>query len=156
MTGRSPEPFDIGASRLVRAERPDVFAFLSDLENHWLIADRFVEVLELDGPPGARTGGRVRIRGPLGVRRTARTRVDYARPFEEMGGSAQLTDATTAQVRWLLREDTAGTAVTLAARIDRAGQLDRLLLAAGGMAWMRRRFAATLESLDARLSTGQG
>lgn len=153
MTGGSRDGFDISASRLVRAERADVFAFLSDLENHWLIADRFVEVVELKGPPGARTGGRVLIRGPLGVRRTARTRVDFARPVEEMCGSAHIGDATSARVRWLLREDGGGTGVTLAANINRAGPLDRLLLALGGMAWMRGRFASTLAVLDARLST---
>jgi len=152
MTDRSADGFDISASRLIGAERADVFAFLSDLENHWLIADRFVEVVDLEGPPGARTGGRVRIRGPFGVRRTASTRVDYARPVAEMGGSAQISDATSAQVRWLLRDAAGGTAVTLGAMVESAGAADRLLLALGGMAWMRRRFASTLRTLDARLA----
>ncbi|MDP9385323.1 MAG: SRPBCC family protein, partial [Actinomycetota bacterium] len=123
------DAFDISASRLVAADRADVFAFLADLENHWLLADRFVDVVDLDGPPGARTGGAVRVRGPLGVHRTALTRVDYARPLEEMGGSARIGGATTAHVRWFLRSAGGGTAVTLAANVDRAGALDRLLLA---------------------------
>ena len=143
--------FDISATRVVAADRGDIFRFLSDLENHWLIADRFVDVVELEGPLGARTGGRVRIRGPLGVRRTARTQVDFARPFEEMGGSAHLSGATVAEVRWLLRPHDAGTSVTLGARIRRTGPRDRLLLALGGMAWMRRRLDGTLRALDDRL-----
>ena len=72
--------FDVHATRSVGAEVADVFAFLADLENHWLLADRFVEVVELAGPPGARTGGRVRVRGPLRLRRTATIRVDAIRP----------------------------------------------------------------------------
>ncbi len=151
MSDESGRPFDISATRVVRAQRDDVFAFLSDLENHWRIADRFVDVVELEGPPGNRTGGRVRIRGPLGVRRTARTQVDFARPVEEMGGSAHLGSATSADVRWLLLPDDGGTAVTLAATIRHAGPRDRLLLALGGMTWMRRRFDGTLRALDDHL-----
>ena len=147
-----PDAFDIASTRVLAVDRNELFAFLSDLENHWLIADRFVDVVELAGPPGARTGGRVRIRGPLGVQRTARTQVDFARPVEEMGGSADLGRATSAEVRWMLRPHDGGTAVTLAANIRRAGASDRLLLALGGMVWMRRRFDGTLRALDDRLS----
>ena len=147
--------FDIAVSRVVAAGREEVFAFLSDLENHWLIADRFVEVVELDGPPGSRTGGRVRIRGPLGVRRTARTQVDFARPVEEMGGSARLGGATSAEVRWLLQPSGGDTAVTLGASIRHAGPRDRLLLTLGGLPWMRRRFAGALRALDAQMRARQ-
>ena len=153
MTDGTRDAFEISATRLVAAAPRDVFGFLSDLENHWRIADRFVDVVELDGPPGARTGGRVRVRGPLGVRRTARTQVDFARPVEAMGGSARL-GATSAEVRWLLAPEDGGTAVTLAAGIRSAGRLDRLLLALGGMAWMRRRFDGTLRALEGQVGAG--
>ena len=146
------EPYDIHASHVVGAEAADVFTFLSDLENHWAIAGRFVDVVDLTGPPGARTGGRVRVRGPLGLRRTAHTRVDYARPVEEMGGSARIGAATTARVQWRLRPQGSATAVTLAARVEQAARLDRLLLALGGRAWLRQRFMSTLRALDARLA----
>ena len=43
--------------RVIPAPREQVFAFLADLENHWLITDRFVRVLSLEGPAGARQGG---------------------------------------------------------------------------------------------------
>lgn len=126
--------------------------FLSDLENHWLIADRFVEVIDLTGPPGARTGGHVRVHGPLGVRRTASTRVDFASPVHEMGGSAQIAGGTVASVRWLLAPRDGRTQVTLGATIEQAGTLDRLLLRAGGSAWMRSRFEGALSRLEDRLA----
>ena len=148
------DAFDIEASRLVRADRGEVFSFLADLENHWRIADRFVEVVGLTGPPGARTGGRVRIRGPFGVQRVARTQVDFARPVDELGGSARIGNVTTGRVRWLLHAADGGTTVTLAARVEQAGTRDRLLLALGGRVWMRRRFVTTLRALDDRLTHG--
>ena len=133
------------------AEPDQIFAFLADLENHWLIADRFVEVVDLTGPPGARTGGRVRVRGPLGVRRTATTTVDYASPVYEMGGSAEMSGGTSARVRWLLTPRNGGTDVALGATIQQAGPLDRVLLRAGGMAWLGSRFEGALQGLEDRL-----
>lgn len=143
---------DLRATHLVRADVADLFAFLADLENHWAIAGRFVDVVDLTGPPGARHGGRVRIRGPFGLHRTAHTSVDYARPSEEMGGSARIGRATSARVQWLLRPEGGATAVTLAARVERAGTLDRLLLALGGRAWLTQRFKSTLRALEVRLA----
>ena len=69
-----------------------------------------------------------------------------------MGGSANLGQGTSAEVRWLLRSEDGGTAVTLGANVRAAGRRDRLLLAVGGMAWMRRRFAGTLRALDNQLA----
>ena len=146
------DSFDIEARRLVRADRGEVFSFLADLENHWLIADRFVDVVDLTGPPGARTGGRVRIRGPFGLQRVARTQVDFASPVDEIGGSARIGGLTTAHVRWRLHAADGGTGVTLTADVEQAGARDRLLLALGGRVWMRRRFEMTLRALDARLT----
>jgi hypothetical protein len=71
-----------------------------------------------------------------------------------MGGSAWIGEVTTAQVWRLLRTTDSGTAVTLAARVEQAGIGDRLLLTMGGLAWLRRRFASTLQALDARLGNG--
>ncbi len=130
----------------------EVFAFLANLENHWQIADRFVEVVHLAGPPGARHGGRVRIRGPLGIRRTATTCVEFARPLQEIGGSARMSGGTLAYVRWLLRPAGAHTLVTLGATIQRATPFDRLLMRLGGLAWMQRRFEGTLRTLENRLT----
>lgn len=144
--------FDVHATRSLVADVSDVFAFLAELENHWRLADRFVEVVELAGPPGARTGGRVRVRGPLGLRRTATIRVDLVQPTDEVRGSAELSGGTVARVRWLLRPVNGRTAVTLGATIEEARPLDRLLLRAGGLAWMGARFDGALRSLEESLA----
>jgi hypothetical protein len=101
----SPREAEIGAVALVAAPPAEVFAFLADLENHWRLTDRFVEVVELDGPSGARHGGRVRVRGPLGLRRTAVTRVMEADEPRSMRGTAELR-GTRAEVRWTLAPST--------------------------------------------------
>jgi hypothetical protein len=76
---RRPDP-ECGVARPVRGDRR--------------VSGRFAEraeVVDLAGPPGARTGGCVGVRGPFAVRRTATTRVDFARPVAEMGGSAEMS-----------------------------------------------------------------
>jgi len=144
---------EISAAGQVPATQEEVFAFLSDLENHWLLADRFVEVLTLDrGPEGAARGGRVRIRGPLGLGRTATTRVVSTDSPVAMTGTADVSGGTRAVIRWSLERDSGATRVELAAHLERAGRLDRLLLALGGRRWVRRRFAAILQTLSRRFS----
>jgi uncharacterized protein YndB with AHSA1/START domain len=141
------------AQRTLTAPLQDLFDFLCDLENHWLLADRFVEVLELDRDGnGAAHGGRVEIRGPLGMRRTVVTRVVEIVPPGLIAGTATLApDGTCALVCWTLRPDGDGTSVRLEANVQRASLRDRLLLATGGRAWLRRRFAKILETLDAKV-----
>ena len=133
----------IEASRVVAASPEAVFAFLAKLENHWTLAGRWVEPLTID-----HNSGRVRIHGPLGLRRTATTTVVDAHPSHVMHGTAELSGGTLARIAWELHEDAGGTEVELSAQIERAGLGDRVLLAAGGTAWMRRRFAAILERLE--------
>ena len=139
---------DVEAAALVQAPPDEVFAFLSDLRNHWRLADRFVEVLTLetsDGGPAR--GGQVRVRGPLGMRRTATTRVVAAREPRLMIGTAELAGGTRARVSWVLARRLSATRVRLVAEIERAKLLDRVLLALGGRWWLRRRFASTLDRL---------
>lgn len=124
-----------------------VFLFLADLENHWRLADPFVEVLELDGPPGGHHGGLVLLCGPAGLRRRVRTRVVASAPPTEIVGTANVGRRTRGRVRWKLAPRDGGTQVTLSASLDTATALDRLLLAAGGWAWLRRRLLATLGRL---------
>ena len=85
---------DIEAAATVPARASDVFAFLADLANHCLVADRLIEVVMLEGPPGARTGGIVRLRGPIGVRRTARLRVLTAEAPRYLNGAAEIGERT--------------------------------------------------------------
>jgi hypothetical protein len=136
----------IAATVVVPARREEVFAFLARLENHWLVADRWISVVRLDGD-----GGRVRIRGPLGLRRTARTRVLRAAPPQALEGSATL-GSTVARVRWELRDRGEDTLVRLEAAVESTGAVDRLLLAAGGRRWLRRRFGATVRALARRFA----
>jgi uncharacterized protein YndB with AHSA1/START domain len=139
---------EISAAGHLAASPEEVFAFLSDLENHWLLADRFVEVLTLDRTAdGTARGGRVRVRGPLGLGRTATTRVVSTEPPVAMTGTADLSGGSQAVIRWSLGRDGGATRVELAAHLERTGFLDRLLLALGGRRWIRRRFASILQTL---------
>jgi uncharacterized protein YndB with AHSA1/START domain len=139
---------DVEAAALIPAPPEEVFAFLSDLRNHWRLADRFVEVLTLESSDGGGAdGGRVRVRGPFGVRRTAATRVVAAREPRLLIGTAELASGTRARVSWVIAGRLGSSRVRLAAELERSRPLDRLLLAAGGRWWLRRRFASTLERL---------
>ena len=136
----------ITAEAVVPATPEVVFRFLSDLRNHWRLAGRWIEAVEI-----GETGGRVRMHGPLGIRRTATTRVDDAQPEHRMSGTAELSGGTVARVRWELSEDAGGCLVRLSASVERAWWPDRLLLLAGGRAWMERHFAQILERLGGEL-----
>jgi uncharacterized protein YndB with AHSA1/START domain len=144
----------IAAERLICAPREALFRFLADLENHWLLADRFIEVVDLerDGDGSRAHGGRVRMRGPLGLRAVAVTRVVERRPPARIAGTAEIGPATLAHVDWTLEPDGRGTRVRLAASVRRASPRDRMLLALGGRALMRRRFARILETLEGRVA----
>ena len=93
------EPRSRRAERDVAASPRGVFAYLADLEQHWQLADRFIEVRELERPPGGgpARGGVVRMRGPLGIRRAARTRVVEAEPPTRLAGSAAVGSGTIAR-----------------------------------------------------------
>ncbi len=135
------------------APQDEVFRFLAQLENHWGLADRFIEVVTLDrAADGRAIGARVRIRGRLGFHRTATTRVLAADTPQLMVGTAETGRRTRAFVRWKLRETDGGTRVRLEATIDRSGALDSLVLLLGGRAWLERRFGAVLQRLAQRFS----
>jgi uncharacterized protein YndB with AHSA1/START domain len=129
---------------------PDrIFEFLSDLRNHWRLEERFVELDDVTDH-----GGRVRIRGPLGFSRLARTEVLETEPPEPVGrlhGRAEIGRGTRGEVFWEIAPADSGSTVTLTAVTERLGLLDALLLAAGGRRWMCRLFSAALERLDAVL-----
>jgi hypothetical protein len=139
------------ATGLVPAPREDVFAFLSALENHWAVTGRWIHVVSLDRAVGA-TGGCVRISGPLGLHRTAATRVVAVEAPHALTGTAQI-GSTVAEVSWkLTARGPAVTEVELATSILHASALDRVLLAIGGAAWMRRLLAGTLATLAERFA----
>jgi hypothetical protein len=147
---------DVEAAALVSAPPETVFGFLADLENHWRVADRFVEVLELNRPSDAPAdGGTVRVRGPLGLRRTVVTRVVAAREPRLLIGTAEVRGGTRARVSWSLAGHLESTRVRLAVAVERATPLDRLMLRLGGRRWLERRFERTLENLAAEVEGGQ-
>jgi hypothetical protein len=140
-------PADIEAAALIPAPPDEVFEFLCDLGNHWRLADRHVKVVSLDGD---NDGGVVRVQGPLGLHRTARTHVTATRKPRLIIGTAELDGGTRARVSWTLAGRMSQTRVRLAANVEDAAPLDRLLLALGGRAWMRRMFRHTLGQLAER------
>jgi uncharacterized protein YndB with AHSA1/START domain len=133
---------EIEATAVVPATPEEVFEFLSDLSNHWRLVDRFVEVVSVDGDSGV-----VRLRGPLGVRRTVRTHVLQTDRPRALEGVAELSGGTRARVSWALSPEHGATRVRLTAEVLSASRPDRLLLALGGRAWMRKRLAFGLERL---------
>jgi uncharacterized protein YndB with AHSA1/START domain len=136
----------VNASQLIPAERERVFEFLSDLGNHWQLADGAISVVSVE--PG--DGGRVRMRGPLGVHRTAVTSLDEVREPSVIAGSARVGARTHARVTWALEPQDGGTSVRLTAEVADTAPLDRLLLIAGGRAWLEARFNRILATLASR------
>jgi uncharacterized protein YndB with AHSA1/START domain len=144
----------IAASATVEAPPREVFAFLAAMHNHWTLAGRRIELLELRQDAAGHGTGVVLMRGPLGIRRHARTRVLQVREPASLAGIAEIGPGTRAAVRWqlepLARERTR---VSLSASVLAAGPVDRLLLRAGGRRWLRHVFAATLRLLGERLAS---
>ena len=147
----SPD-WEFHAEALVPAAREEVFAFLSDLENHWRLAHGRVAVLELTGPRGARTGGSIRLQGPFGSGRRAQTSVTATDPPGHMSGRAELSGKTVAAVSWTLLHRDSATLVQLRGRIESLGAMDRVLLALGGRRWMQRMFGEVLGALAVELA----
>jgi uncharacterized protein YndB with AHSA1/START domain len=147
MTGKT-----IGASRRVEASPEAVFAFLADLENHWALAADWVQVRHLeriDGGPAR--GAQVRLRGPLGLRRRARTLLLDLDPPARLAGTAEVGPRTCARVAWHLEPDGDGTLVRVSADIVALSPLDRLLWATAGRRVMARGFPAVLARLQSVL-----
>ena len=137
----------IEVARVIDARPTVAFDYLRDLENHWRIAGRFVEVLGLSGPPGAHDGGILRVQGPCGLRRTVRTRVTELDPPESIVGVAEAGERTWARVSWHLEPAGEGTRVTVRIAVEKAGRGDRLLLTLGGRRWLQRRLRRVLRTL---------
>lgn len=136
----------IESRRLLPYPPEQVLAFLSDLHNHWQLEDAFIAVGGV-GPDG----GRIRILGPLGISREAETTVIAAEPPFHLRGRAELGAGTVGLVGWEIEAADGGSLVRLAATVERAGILDRLLLALGGRRWLSQRFDRVLATLDRRL-----
>ena len=157
---RRSHDHDVVAVRALSAAPSEVFHFLADLRNHWLLDDRFVELSGLEAGDHDRTvGGRVRLKGPLGIAREARTRVLSARPPAagspgRLAGRADIGTGTSGRVSWeIAAHPDGGSLVTLAAGAERMSLLDRALLLCGRW-WLKRTFDRALANLDRILSPG--
>jgi hypothetical protein len=125
------------ALRLVRAPAHAVYDFLERLPNHALITG---DGLRLEGVAADGMSALISMRGPLGIRRTARTRVTTRRRPRAFGGTAEVGRRTVAYVHWAIEQAETGALVTLTATILRASALDRALLSVGGRQWLTRSF----------------
>lgn len=136
----------------------DVFDFLADLRNHWRLASGIVSIVDLDGDGADADGGSIELRGPLGLARTARTRIVRAtEPSEGVGGVidgvAETPAGTLVRVAWNLAPAPEGTLVALDLVVERAAPLDRALLALGGRRWLERRLLRrALDDLERSVS----
>src|SRR4051795_1804082 len=70
--------------------------------HHWRLSRGFAELGALDGDL---SGGRLRIVGPLGLSRVARTRVTGAEPPRWVAGRAEIGPTTVGSVRWTIDPD---------------------------------------------------
>ena len=140
----------VNASVRVAAPRQVLFERLALLENHWALANRWVEVVSLNGGSGTPAdGGVVKLHGPLGLSRTARTTVDRVEAPSLISGTAEVGPRTTGKVSWALVGDGDETLVTLRGELVDAAAFDRAIWALGGRLWMERRLRVTLERLRA-------
>jgi uncharacterized protein YndB with AHSA1/START domain len=141
----------IAATRTSPHPPHQVFELLSDLRNHWRLEERFVEI-----DHATDRAGRIRIRGPLGLRQVAQTEVVEAQPPAPVGrlhGRAEIGRSTRGDVYREIRPGGAGgSEVTLTAVPERLGAPDAFLLAAGGRRWLCRLFGGALGRLDAVLA----
>jgi uncharacterized protein YndB with AHSA1/START domain len=146
---------EVQARRAIAASPEALFAFLEEPDRHWqLLGQRLQPLRAYDGEHS-----RVRLRGPLGVRRTLSIRFASARAPRELVGRVEAggddrgrAPQTIGTVRWSIRAAGPGSEVELTARTEVAGWLDRLLLAAGGARWLRRSLELALGRLDACLT----
>ena len=151
---------EISTRRTLPVGPEEAFAFLSRPDNHRRLTTARVALRELDVTSHGELRGAVMVlRGPLWLRRPARTRVVSMRRPAHLAGTARVGSGTEVEVRWELVGAGAGaeaTVVVLTATVTRAAIADRLLLAVGGRTWVRRLFAATLERLAAELCEDPG
>jgi outer membrane protein assembly factor BamB len=145
----------IDARRQIAATRQDVNHFLADLENHARLSPGSVEVLSHHSLKDGVAHATVLLRGPLGIRRFARTEL-LPVPVEatSIRGRAQIGHRTAASVAWTIKACGPGRSeVALCARVEDAAPLDRLLLLLGGRRWLAGHFQAALARLPHLIAT---
>lgn len=135
VTGSTPAPADA------------VFRRLRDLDAHRDLAAPHIEILDLRGPRGARTGGVVQLNGPLGVQVRACTTLRATLAAREITGTARTDHGSTGTLTWRLEAGGDETVVTADLTARARSARDALLLAIGGRWWLRRRLATAIDRL---------
>jgi len=100
----------VRSRRLVDETPERIYGFLAQLENHWELSDDYLRVEALRSD---RAGGRISVRAPGGLRRTASTRVTTTVPPWVFGGTADAGPRTRAHVRWTIEDRGDATLVAL-------------------------------------------
>jgi hypothetical protein len=97
-------------------------------------------------------GGVVRVRGPFGLSRVARTQMLAAEPLSTLRGRAEIGRGTIGAVRWEITPAEPGTChVRFTAEVECASAFDRLLLACAGRWWLARIVRTAVQRLGAVL-----
>jgi len=97
-------------------------------------------------------GGRVRVRGPLGLSRVAETAVARTERPRLLTGTAAVGRHTRGAVRWEIEPSVPGTSrVRFSAEVERASAFDRVVLACGGRWWLARIVSRAVQRLGAVL-----
>jgi carbon monoxide dehydrogenase subunit G len=151
--GRTGRPID--ARRQITATQQEVFQFLQDLENHARLSPASVEVLSHHCGSDGVAHATVLLRGPLGIRRFARTELlPVAGGATSIRGRARIGTRTVASVAWTIQASGPGSSeVALCATVEDAAPLDRLLLRLGGRRWLAGHFVAALTRLSELIAT---
>lgn len=140
---------ELSAAATISAPPARVFAFLRSLDRHWaLIGPRAVPVRATDDGDGYL----LRLRGPLGIRRTVRTRLVGIEESALLTGRVEAGARTRATLSWSVQHCPGGSRVVLLARTDSLGPGDRLLLFAGGRWWLTRTLRVAVRGLADHVS----
>lgn len=137
---------DVSAARSISAPAERIFAFLERLEHQFELIGSRAERLPAEG-----AGLRVRLRGPLGIRRTVRASLTYARSPESIVGRAEARRGSRATVRWSIQRSDVGSWVQVIAHTDALGPVDAMLMRLGGRRWLARSLELALETLEERM-----
>jgi hypothetical protein len=122
----SDQPRAIRVTRTVAAGAPALSHFLANLDNHWSLCGDAVEITSLRGPADRPNEALLTLRGPLGIRRAARTRLLGA-SANKVWGRAQLDNGTQARVTWRFAPARGTTEVELELELREAHLFDRWL-----------------------------
>jgi hypothetical protein len=133
--------------RSISAAPEEVFGFLRTLDNHIALMP--------DAPQSGtvgRDGARIRLHGPLVIRRTVRAQLGYTHSPDSIVGRVETGRSTRGTVRWSIQRSDRGSWVEVVAAAEHLGGLDRLLPFVGGRRWLGRSLRLALERLEERLS----